>query len=377
MVYADFNATTPLGDAALEAIRQGFECWGNPSSTHKAGRDALALIQNARSRVATATGRQPENVIFTSGGSEAGALALQGAFWETTERPFRLLSSRLEHSSIRDCIKRLGELGAEVRYVKTLPSGALDEADFERTLQEFKPHLVSLMTANNETGVVYPIPKLATLAKQQGALFHTDAVQAFGKLDPAHWADCPLVSISAHKIHGPKGVGALLADLSVKLRPTHFGGAQEIKRRGGTENVLGILGFGGACRELPEQSQWDQVRQWRDGFEAALRAEFPELRIQGEDCPRLPNTSNVRIPGVSAEVMLSALDLDGVCVSAGSACSSGSLTPSHVLVEMGLTPDEARECLRVSFGKTTRPEEVDTVRTLVIKHGKRILSRRK
>ena len=226
-------------------------------------------------------------MVFTSGGSEANTTALLGSRFLHPD--FRLLTSKVEHSSVREASTFLESQGCQVRYVPVSCAGELDWAAFERLLAEFKPHLVSLMTANNETGVVFPIPEIARACADHKTLFHTDAVQAFGKLPPDFWNGAAFISISAHKIHGPKGVGALIVRKGHQLIPTHFGGSQEIKRRGGTENMTGIAGFGGAAADMPEISAFEKVRALRDHFEQSLLAELEPLFVQGRSVRRLPN----------------------------------------------------------------------------------------
>ncbi len=376
-ICADFNATTPLGQGAQSEMEKVIANWGNPSSTHALGRKASELLTSFRETVAAKTGRPPEDLVFTSGGAESNTMALIGAFWAFKEKPFRLLTAGVEHSSVKGTVCFLETQGAQVQRVRVEKTGELDMNDFAAKLKSFRPHLVSLMTANNETGVLFPISELAALCKEANLPFHTDAVQAFGKVDPSFWNGADMVSISAHKIHGPKGCGALLASKKWPLVSLHYGGSQETKRRGGTENAIGIAGFAGACKELTDLSCWNSIKTLRDGFEARLRKELGEVFFQGESAKRLPNTSSVRFVGVDSDALLTALDLDGVSISAGSACASGSTTPSHVLTEMGLTTAEARECVRISWGRPTTQADVDTVAGLVISHVQRIRARRR
>lgn len=375
MIYADFNATTPLGSPARSRMGQAMETWGNPSSTHRVGRQALELMENARAEVAALVGVDPKEVVFTSGGSEANTMALLGS--QMQKPGMRLLTSKVEHSSVRDTVKWLQATGNLVEFVKLRPDGSLDLAAFTEQLAAFRPDLVSLMTANNETGILFPIPEIAEACQKLGIAFHTDAVQALGKLPAAYFNGATLISISAHKIHGPKGIGALIVKRGHQLVPTHYGGSQEIKRRGGTENMVGIAGFGGACAALSTDLSVDQVRGLRDQFESKLRGALDDLTIHGSEIDRLPNTSNIRFAGVAADVLLSALDLDGICVSAGSACSSGSISPSHVLLEMGLEPTAAKECIRFSWGTESTAADIDSVAAVVINHVLRIRARKR
>lgn len=373
-IYADHNATAPLAPSAKLWMSRALEAWGNPSSSHAVGRQALELIEKSRKSVADALGVSSSEVVFTSGGSEANVAAILGSYL-LAPKDFKLLVSSVEHSSIRDLVENLRLWGAKVTDIPVTPAGLLDLAAFRHTL-ESGPHLVSVMAANNETGVVFPIAEVLSECQSRGIPLHVDAVQTFGKLPPEVWNGADFVSVSAHKIGGPKGMGALIVKKGRQLQATHFGGAQEIKRRGGTENVLGILGFGGACVEMAPLSGWERIRQAREKFESDLKA-LGEVDIQGEALPRLPNTTSVRVRGIEAEVLLSALDLDGICISAGSACSSGSITPSHVLLAMGLSKEAARECLRISWGLESTDEEIAKVTERLAHHIQRIRSRRR
>lgn len=374
IIYADYNATTPLGHGAMTAMSKAFERWGNPSSAHQLGREADELLENSRRSVAGRLGVDAEEVVFTSGGSEANTLALLGSFWlGQTQPPFRLLTSQVEHSSVIGTVALLERLGAEVKYIRLDRGGSLDPQDFESQLDQFQPNLVSLMTANNETGVRFPIVELAKLCRDREIPLHTDAVQAFGKIPSEAFTDADFISVSAHKIYGPKGVGALIVRRGRKLVPTHYGGSQEIKRRGGTQNMMGIAGFAGAAEEMVQS---DTLSALQRRFEAALRQQVEELEILGAVSPRIPNTTSLRISGIGAEVLLGALDLEGICISAGSACSSGSISPSHVLLAMGLSAGQAKECVRVSWGRSSTEEEVDEVVSQIVKIAKRIRERK-
>lgn len=370
IIYADHNATTPLNSGAMARLEEAMRLWGNPSSAHAVGRKGREFMEESRRLVAGRLGVEPTEVVFTSGGSEANTLALWGAVLANPE--LRLVVSTVEHSSVIDTARLLESKGTAVAWAPVTGSGELDLPAFCELLDSFKPHLVSVMAANNETGVIFPIPELAKLCRERGILLHTDAVQAFGKLPVSHWAGADFVSVSAHKIGGPKGAGALVVRKGRKLVSTHYGGSQEIKRRGGTENTLGIAGFAGACAQLPAFAEPPLER-----FERGIKAGLTDFLIAGEAAPRLPTTTNVRFLGIPAEVLLSAFDLEGLCVSAGSACSSGSISPSHVLLAMGLSTQEAREGLRFSWGPSTTTAEIDTAVSLVIEHVNRIRSRRK
>lgn len=374
-VYADFNGTSPLSRGALEALQEAFVVWGNPSSVHRDGRQALEKMEESRRLIARSAGVSPLEVVFTSGGSESNTFALLGSYFNSPTS-FRLLTTSVEHSSVRDTAQFLKNGCAPVDFLQVDRKGQLSLNDLEKRIAEFKPSLVSVMAANNETGVIFPLRQIYEICQKQNICFHTDAVQAFGKLPPSEWNSADLISITAHKIHGPKGVGALIVRKGTALRAIHYGGAQEIKRRGGTENIPGILGFAAACSELMGPEDWDKLRKLRDYFENQLLELLPGIFINGLE-PRIPNTSSFRIEGVASEVLLGALDLDGISISVGSACSSGSISPSHVLLAMGLTPREAKECIRVSWGKTTTSQDIDRVLESVVRHVHRIRERKK
>jgi cysteine desulfurase len=373
LIYADHNATTPVGPMAREAMIQALDCWGNPSSSHGIGRQARELLEKARTQVALACGVEGKQVVFTSGGSEANAQCILGMHFGVED--FRILSSDTEHSSVRDSVAFLEKRGKQVGRVKILPSGELDLDHLEELALTLKPHLISLMAANNETGVLLDVREVAAICKRVGAVFHCDCVQAFGKMPAADWNLADLISISSHKIYGPKGVGAMIVRGDHKLVPLPFGGTQEVKRRGGTQNMVGIIGFGAACEELVKLENPGKLKSLRDRFEASLLAKLEGVSVNGAEALRAPNTSNIRFKGIVSEVLLSILDLSGVCVSAGSACSSGSVNPSSVLMAMGLSKDEARESLRFSWGRDTTEADIDTVSGLVVDHVNRIRSR--
>lgn len=356
----------------MQRLYEAMAIWGNPSSAHQFGRKALEFMEESRRIVASKLAVAPSEVVFTSGGSEANTLALWGASLSVPN--FRLLVSTVEHSSVIDTAKLLQSQGVTVQWAPVTRSGELDLERFDELLGSFQPHLVSVMTANNETGVVFPIPLIAKRCHERGILLHTDAVQALGKLPASHWKDADFISVTAHKIGGPKGVGALAVKRGKKLVSTHYGGSQETKRRGGTQNTIGIAGFAGACEGVCEFTGKEAPNYY---FERALKSALTDFTISAELAPRLPTTTNVRFHGIPAEVLLSAFDLEGLCVSAGSACSSGSISPSHVLTAMGLSTPEAKEALRFSWGSQTTMAEIDRAVTLVIDHVRRIRERRR
>ncbi|HEX3499086.1 MAG TPA: cysteine desulfurase family protein [Stellaceae bacterium] len=338
--YLDYNATAPVRPAVAAAVAEALTLAGNPSSVHRAGRAARRAVEAARAEVAAFVGASESEIVFVSGGSEANHLALRGS-----NRP-RILVSAIEHDSILAAVP-----GAEI--VPVDPSGTIDlEALAERLAADDRPALVSVMLANNETGIIQPIVAVADIVHARGALLHCDAVQAAGKLrlDRTRLG-ADLISLSAHKLGGPPGVGALVVAADATLTPLQAGGGQERGRRAGTENVPGIVGFGRACTLAAEGlAAYGRLADLRDHAERQLLALAPAARVFGALSPRLANTLCITMPGVPAATQVMALDLAGVMVSAGAACSSGKVRPSHVLRAMGATPDEAASAIRISLG---------------------------
>ncbi len=347
--YLDYNATAPIRPAAAAAVREALTLAGNPSSVHAPGRAARARLEDAREAVAALAGARPQQLVFTSGGTEANNLALAWAL------SGRVLVSACEHASVL-------EAAPDAERIPLLADGRVDLAALERRLAEPpRPALVSLMLANNETGVLQPVAEAAGLARSAGVPVHCDAVQAAGKvaLDMADLG-VQLLSLSAHKIGGPPGVGALVVADDLALEPVLRGGGQERRRRAGTENLPGIAGFAAAAREAADGlSGFARLADLRDRIEAEAKAIAPDLRVFGAEAPRLANTSCLAMPGVKAETQIMALDLAGVAVSAGAACSSGKVAPSHVLQAMGVEDELADGAIRVSLGWASRPEDVE------------------
>ncbi|MGE0260029.1 MAG: cysteine desulfurase family protein, partial [Alphaproteobacteria bacterium] len=346
--YLDWNATAPPRPEAISAVGATLAQGGNPSSVHRSGRIARHGIERARETVALQIGAEPDGVIFVSGGTEANHLALLGGGRE------RVLVSAVEHNSVLQAIP-------EAERIPVDRDGIVDLGALDAMLRaDPRPALVSVMLANNETGVLQPAARIAAIAHAHGALFHCDAVQAAGKIPlDAAATGADLVSLSAHKIGGPPGVGALVVVGGAEPAPLLRGGGQERGRRAGTENLPGIAGFAAAAEAaLAGLADYDRVRQMRDRLEmVALRA-VPDAVVVGAGASRLPNTTALALPGVAAETQVIALDLDGVMVSAGAACSSGKVGPSHVLQAMGLPPHIAGCTIRVSLGWTTTEDEI-------------------
>ena len=347
-VYLDWNATAPLRVPARSALIDALDRVGNASSVHRFGREARRLVEMARESVAELVAGEPGSVIFTSGGTEANTLALRA-----TERP--VLVSAIEHASV------LAAQAASLP-IPVDATGRIDLPILDRALRNLgTPAVVSIMLANNETGIVQPVAEAAAIAHAHGALLHCDAVQAAGRIaiDTAALG-VDLLTLSAHKLGGPQGVGALVCRGNVRLSAVQRGGGQERGLRGGTENVPGIAGFGAACRAAGlELMDSRNIAGLRDRLESGARRVALTTRIIGEDVGRIPNTSCLALPGVDASTLVMALDLAGIAVSAGSACSSGRVRPSHVLAAMGLPPAIVNSAIRVSVGWSTAESDID------------------
>ena len=348
-VYMDYNAGAPVCSEAAAAMAEALAEAGNPSSVHGFGRAARRRLETARVQVADLVGADPERVVFTSGGTEANNLALRGS------GAGRVLVSAGEHDSVL----------AAVQGAEHIPLEAGGRVDLERLAEMLRsapaPKLVSVMLANNETGVIQPVAEVARLVTEAGAVMHCDAVQAAGKIPVDIDAlGAGLMSLSAHKLGGPQGVGTLVLGRGVEVGALLRGGGQERGRRAGTENLPGVAGFGAAAGVAARSlGQAAALAEWRDELEAGIKSLAPEAVIYGAGVPRLANTSCITLPGVPAETQVMALDLAGIAVSAGSACSSGKVRPSHVLQAMGV-PDEAAGCaIRVSLGRETRRADID------------------
>jgi cysteine desulfurase len=358
-VYMDANATTPLVPEVFEAMRPYYlERFGNASSIHQAGQQARAAVDHARESVAALIGARASEVVFTSGGTESDNLALFGSL----RAGDHLVTSAIEHSAVLHAAQELEKRGVEVTYVGC--DGA-SRVSADAVQAAMRPHtkLVSIMLANNETGVLQPAAEFAEIAHKHGALFHADAVQAAGKVQISVAAlDCDLLSVSAHKIHGPQGVGALFVRRNVRVAPLFYGGTHERQRRAGTENVPGIAGFGKAA-ELAQEWMASggaiALAAQRDRLEAGILAAVAETGVNGAGAKRVANTTNLYFDHVEAEALLIALDLKGLALSGGSACQSGATEPSHVLLAMGLSTARARASLRFSLSRLTTKEDVE------------------
>lgn len=347
--YLDWNATAPLRPEAAAAMSDALARCGNPSSVHRFGREARRALEAARAQVAALVGVAPAEVVFTSGGTEANQLALRGL----GDR--RVLVSAIEHDSVHQAVP-------DAATIPVTPRGVVDLDALDRLLAaEARPALVSLMLANNETGIIQPVAEAARLAHARSALFHCDAVQAAGKLPVDRAAlGADLITLSAHKLGGPQGVGALVVSPALHLTALQTGGGQERGRRAGTENLPGIIGFGTAAAVAGGRlGDYAAVALLRDEAERRLKTIAPEAPVYGDDVPRLPNTLCLGMPGVAASTQVMALDLAGVMVSAGAACSSGKLRRSLVLEAMGVPAAEAESAIRISLGWSTVPADID------------------
>ncbi|WP_063683737.1 cysteine desulfurase family protein [Bradyrhizobium stylosanthis] len=359
-VYLDWNATTPLRPEARAAMLAAWDLIGNPSSVHAEGREARRLVEDARAALAAAVGGLPRNVIFTSAGTEANALALSPGLRGPSGGPVeRLLVSAVEHASVlaggRFAADRVGQ-------IRVTRSGVIDLGDLEAQLRDGPPALVSIMAANNETGALQPVAEAARIVHAAGGLLHVDAIQVLGKTAfNINEVGADLATFSAHKIGGPKGVGALVVtDGLTGLEPVLRGGGQELSRRAGTENVAGIAGFGAAVKAmlqtLPEDA--GRIATLRNRLENGIRSTVGAT-VFSEEVDRLPNTVLFTAPGLKAETAVIGFDLEGVAVSSGSACSSGKVQPSHVLSAMGYDPAVAQGAVRLSLGWSTEPEDIN------------------
>lgn len=361
--YLDHNATTPLREEVVAAMSEALrETWGNPSSTHAEGTAARAAVERARAEVGALLGAAPGEVLFTAGASEANNAALFGAAAARPERP-HLVATTIEHPSVAEPLAALAQRGQRVTRVAVDRDGRLDLGALAAAIDE-QTALVAVILANNETGVLQDVAKIAEAAHAHGAWLHVDATQAVGKIAvDAKALGADLLSSSAHKLNGPKGAGCLVVRQGIALPPFLLGGGQERRRRGGTENVPGIVGFGVACAlaraELPQRTP--RLAALRDRLWAGIESAIPRVRRNGDARFGLPNTLNVEFEDTAGEVLLEALDGEGISVSAGAACHSGAIEPSGVLLAMGRTPAQARGALRFSVGPGTTDAEIGRV----------------
>src|SRR5713226_8504453 len=358
-VYFDNNASTPVLPEVLGAIRPYFsEHFGNASSIHHNGQETRAAVERARESVAALLGCRAPEMVFTSGGTEGDNLAIFGI----VSPGDHVITSTIEHHAVLNACKRLEGLGCEVTYVPVDGRGLVDPDDVRRALRP-KTGLITIMMANNETGVIQPVEEIGKVAAEADVYFHTDAVQAAGKAPvDVKRIGCDLLSISGHKIHAPQGVGALYVRKGTLLTPLFWGGRHERSRRAGTENVPGIVGLGVAAEASARWLASDgpqEMAALRDRMEQTVLAQCEAVGVNGTGAPRVPNTTSIYFDHIEGEALVIALDLKGLAVSTGAACSSGAIEPSHVLSAMGLSPDRARASLRFSLGKQNTATDVD------------------
>jgi len=363
MIYLDYNATTPLCKPARDAMLPYLdEFFGNASSIHQAGRHARAAIDTARDKIAGLLRAKPHEIIFTSGGTESCNLAVLGLARCRSSRGGHIVSSKAEHHAVLNSIEHLEKHeGFEVTWLNLSENGMVD---LDQLADSIRPEtrLVSIMTANNETGVIQPMSEISKICRERGALLHSDMVQAFGKIDVLAVAGLvDAANFGAHKFYGPKGSGFLFLRSGLSIQPIMFGGAHENERRPGTENVAAIAGMAAAAEFVLANRQTEQDRQLklRDELWNLISQNVPDAKLNGDETLRLANTLNVSLLGIDSETLLIAFDLEGVCASSGSACMVGSVVASHVLLAMGLPMERARSAVRFSLGKWTTAEEID------------------
>ncbi len=363
-IYLDYSATTPTHPEVVKAMLPYFtDVFGNPSSIHSYGQEAKGAIEEARVKVADLIGARGEEIIFTSGGTEADNFALKGVAFANESKGNHIITGSIEHHAVIETCKFLERRGFLVTCLPVDEYGLIDPGDVKKTITD-KTILISVMQANNEMGTIEPIAEIGRIARDAGIYFHTDAVQVVGHIPvDVNELGVDLLSMSAHKLYGPKGVGALYIRKGTKLIPFMHGGDQERRRRASTENIPGIVGLGKAV-ELARQEMGEEAERLtylRDRLIKGLLERIDHTHLNGHPLKRLPNNVNVSVDFVEGESMLLNLDLEGICASTGSACSSSSLEPSHVLLALGLSPEQAHGSLRFSLGKWTGGEEIERV----------------
>ncbi|MXY96602.1 MAG: cysteine desulfurase NifS [Gemmatimonadetes bacterium] len=363
-IYLDHNATTPVRSEVFDAMEPFFrDRFGNASSIHRYGQDARAAVEEARARVAGLVNARPGEIYFTSGGTESDNLAIKGTAYARKAYGRHIITTNIEHSAVLNSCAFLEREGFDVTYLPVDEHGRVDPGQVEDALTG-QTILVSIMHANNEIGTVQPVGEIGRIVRARGVCFHTDAVQSAGKLPvdvEAMRAD--LLSLSGHKIYGPKGIGAIYIRKGVEIEPTAHGGHHENDVRSGTENTVGIVGLGKAAELAAEEreSEYRHLSEMRDALEARIRVEIEGVRVNGHPERRLPGTLNVSFPGAEGESLIMNLDLAGIAVSTGSACTSGAIEPSHVLLALGRDPRTALGSVRFSFGRDNAMGDVDCV----------------
>ncbi len=378
MIYLDYNATTPLCDKAREAMLPYLgRHFGNPSSVHAAGREARAAIDDARDKLAALLRVKPHEIIFTGGGTESCNLAVLGLARRGSCRGGHIISAKSEHHAVLNAVEHLEKHESfEVTWLNVSSDGIVDIDQLAKSIRP-ETRLVSIMAANNETGVIQPMREVSQICRERAALLHSDMVQSFGKIE----TDLSLVdaaSFAAHKFYGPKGAGFLFLRSGLSIQPIMFGGAHENERRPGTENVPAIAGMAAAAEWTSRDREEEQQREAKlhDELWTRISQNVPDAKQNGANAPRLANTLNISLLGLDSETLLIALDLEGVCASSGSACMVGSVVASHVLLAMGLQIERARSAVRFSLGKWTTAEEIKATGDAVQKIVKRLQTRK-
>lgn len=363
-IYLDYSATTPMRKEVYEEIGKYFcDIFGNPSSIHSFGRKAGENLEKARAQIASLINANPEEIIFTSGGTEADNMAILGIARRKKNKGKHIITTKIEHHAVLNTCKSLEKEGFDITYLSVSEAGLLDIEEVKKVIRP-DTILISVMHVNNEVGTILPIQEIGKLARENDILFHVDAVQSFGKIpiDVINM-NIDMLSASSHKIYGPKGIGCLYIRKGIHLQPLMYGGAQENKKRPGTENVPAIIGFGLAAdlagKEMKEESK--RLTKLRDKLIAGILNNIPHCQLNGDSVQRLPGNANISIKNVEGESLLLMLDLKGIAVSSGSACTSGSLDPSHVLLAMGISHEVAQSSLRFTLGKYTTEEDIEYV----------------
>ncbi len=364
LIYLDYAATTPMRPEVLEAMMPYFiEDFGNPSSLYTLGRQARGAVEDARDRIAAFIGANPREIVFTSGGTESDNMAIKGIAFANEKKGNHIITTPIEHHAVLEPCHFLAKRGYEITYLPVDEHGMVDPADVEKAITN-KTVLVSIMHANNEVGTIEPLEEIGKITREKGVYLHTDAVQTFGHIPiNVNELGVDLLSVSAHKLYGPKGVGVLYIRKGTRMVPTAHGGSQENNRRAGTHNVAGIVGLAKAV-EIAERemvSEAKRLSELRDRLLHGLIEKIPNARLTGHPTKRLPNNASVCLVGAEGEAMLLSLDMEGISLSSGSACTSGTLEPSHVLLAMGIPAEIAHSSLRLTLGDKTTREDVDYV----------------
>ena len=368
-IYLDYNATTSIKPQVADVIIENIkEIFGNPSSIHQFGQRSRKFLDESREKVALLINCQPDEIVFTSCGTESNNAVLKSTFAYSQKSSFSIVTSAIEHQSVLNVCKYLEELGVKIIYLPVDEYGKIVIQSIEKSLDK-NTKLVSIMLANNDVGTIQPITEIANILKSKKILFHSDAVQGLGKIQiDVKELNLDFMSLSAHKIYGPKGIGALYIKRGAKLSALIHGGSQERNRRAGTENLLGIIGFGKACEIAKEELvvSSNKAARLRDKLEAGILSKIENVTVNGDKNSRLPNTLNISFEGIEADSLLMNLDLMGIAVSSGSACSASSLKPSHVLLAMGRSSKDAFNAIRFSIGYDNTEEEIDYVLKILV-----------